>query len=462
MLAAGRDGVIRELEMGSVTTELRTDLGRVTQILTSRSDRCLLVGTHAGLLRAYEQPLEPTSADGIESCAVHAGAISRLVLTHDEAYLFTASEEGHIVMFEMLGEGAAARERARRKEEEGGGGETDTVLVSKGELLERITQIDELEQRVREQQMQAEYQSHLREQYFQDTLRKQETDAHEKLHGAHEAIEDLRREREVEARGAQEAAAAVEAAHMKAAEELEHEYERKLAAEAARWEALRRDKEDVQCQLEERIYSLAVAGHDNEAKLKRERDEIRKLSKGREEDAEVRLKEVHKRYEEMLAQEERDNDAELDLHAQTAHRMLVHEREEKSTLKGEQAIMRKKFSTFQSEMAKLKNALEEREGTIKGLRREAADREKVIALLKKDVQEREESIADKERRMGELKAKNKELEKFKFVLDYKLRELKKEIEPRDEQIMQMRETIRELDDELQRDHRRHGRSLAFP
>ena len=31
----------------------------------------------------------------------------------------------------------------------------------------------------------------------------------------------------------------------------------------------------MQCQLEERIYSLAIAGHDNEAKLKKERDEIR-------------------------------------------------------------------------------------------------------------------------------------------------------------------------------------------
>ena len=131
----------------------------------------------------------------------------------------------------------------------------------------------------------------------------------------------------------------------------------------------------------------------------------------------------------------------------------MHEREEKSTLKGEQAIMRKKFSTFQAEMAKLKSEKEEKEGTIKNLRREAAERDKVVALLKKDVQEREESIADKERRMGELKAKNKELEKFKFVLDYKLRELAKEIEPRDEQIMQMRETIRELDDELQRDYK---------
>ena len=61
---------------------------------------------------------------------------------------------------------------------------------------------------------------------------------------------------------------------MKAAEELEHLYERKLAAEAARWEALRKEKEDVQSQLEERIYSLALAGQDVESKLKAERDDL--------------------------------------------------------------------------------------------------------------------------------------------------------------------------------------------
>jgi len=129
------------------------------------------------------------------------------------------------------------------------------------------------------------------------------------------------------------------------------------------------------------------------------------------------------------------------------------EREEKQALKGEQAIMRKKFEGFQSEMGKLRSMLEVREQDIRRLQKEASESEKAMSLLRKDIHEREESISDKERRMAELKGKNKELEKFKFVLDYKLRELAKEIEPRDEQIMQMRETIRELDDELQRDYR---------
>ena len=455
MVAAGRDGVIRELETGNVSTAIETDLGGISQLASSRSDRMLLVGNKTGILRAYEQPLDLANGEPTEACSIHNTGITRIIVSDDEAHAFTASEDGHLFMFEMLGEGAAARERAKRKEEEAGEKDAigDTVLVSKGELLEKLNLNEELEQKVKEQQMQSEYQSHLREQYFQETLRKAEEDAHMRMMEANDVLDEVRHAKDIQAREAAEAMAAMEAAHMKAAEELEHEYERKLAAEAARWEALRKDKEDVQCQLEERIYSLAMAGHDNEAKLKKERDEIRSAAEQRALEGEGQMSEVQRKYEEMLAQEERDNDAELDLHHLTAHRNLVHEREEKSTLKGEQAIMRKKFSTFQAEMAKLKNALEERENTIKGLRREATDREKVIALLKKDVQEREESIADKERRMGELKAKNKELEKFKFVLDYKLRELAKEIEPRDEQIMQMRETIRELDDELQRDYK---------
>lgn len=68
-----------------------------------------------------------------------------------------------------------------------------------------------------------------------------------------------------------------------------------LASEAARWEALRKDKEDVQCQLEERIYSLAVAGHDNEAKLKKERDEIRHAAGERAKEADGKLGDMQKK-----------------------------------------------------------------------------------------------------------------------------------------------------------------------
>ena len=423
----------------------------------SKSDNVLLCGSQAGVVRTYELPLTAESEPS-DDVMLHLAPIVQLRLSHDEAHLFTASEDGTILIWEMLGEGAALRERALRSGagKEGGDGpspENNTVLVSKAELLERVAVAEELEQKVKEIQLQSEYQSHLAEQTFQEQLRLERQAREEALHEAAERYKGLERCLEAAEREAAEAAQSMEGAHMRAAEELEHLYERKLAAEAARWEALRKDKEDMQCELEERIYALVVAGQEREERLKIEREEIKAAAELKLVTSEEQQKALAHKYEEMLSQEERDNDTVLEKQEEAAFKLLTHEREEKQTIKGEQAIMRKKFANFQQDMAKLKSQLDERESTIKGLRHDVADREKVIALLKKDVQEREESIADKERRLSELKAKNKELEKFKFVLDYKLRELAKEIEPRDEQIMQMRETIRELDDELQRDYK---------
>ena len=452
LVAGGRDGMLRELKGGNVGHEVRTDGAKVTQLALSVSDRLLLVGTAAGVVRTYGFPLDAPTC--LEMLPVHASPITRLCLSHDESMLFSASEDGQIFMCEMLGEGAGQRERVRRREgEESAASEMDTVLVSQSELLERMGVLEELEQRVKEQTMQAEYQQHLREQRFQDELRTVKESGAVALQEAQECFEAQARLKLAGEREFAEERQATEAAHMKVAEELEHLYERKLATEAARWEALRKEKEDGQCQLEEKIYSLMQSSKSTETKLRQHLDETRMASNGRVAEMEEKVIASDARYESMLKQEDMDNDQELESQRLAAHRAVVHEREEKQTLKGEQAIMRKKFASFQSEMAKLRNSVDEKQHDIKSLQVAAAEREKAIALLKKDVAEREESIADKERRMGELKGKNRELEKFKFVLDYKLRELAREIEPRDEQIMQMRETIRELDDELQRDYK---------
>ena len=145
------------------------------------------------------------------------------------------------------------RERTRRKEEDAGQ-ELDTVLVSKVELLERIAGAEELEQKVKEQQMQAEYQTHLKEQYYLDQIKKDKEEAQATLEGANERLEGVKRTKEAQEREASEAMQAMEVAHMRAAEELENLYERKLASEAARFEALRQEKEDMQCQFEERLF----------------------------------------------------------------------------------------------------------------------------------------------------------------------------------------------------------------
>ena len=98
--------------------------------------------------------------------------------------------------------------------------------------------------------MQAEYQTHLKEQYFLDQIKKDKEESQTSLDGANERLEGLKRAKEAQEREAAEAMQSMEVAHMRAAEELENLYERKLAAESARFEALRQEKEDMQCQFE--------------------------------------------------------------------------------------------------------------------------------------------------------------------------------------------------------------------
>lgn len=110
--------------------------------------------------------------------------------------------------------------------------------------------------------LQAEYHTHLKEQYYLDQIKKDKEDAQAALDAANERYEGLRRAKEEEARAAEEATEAMEVAHMRAAEELEHLYEKKLAAEAARFEAMRMEKEDMQSQVTAPAYlSVLTCSH---------------------------------------------------------------------------------------------------------------------------------------------------------------------------------------------------------
>ena len=231
------------------------------------------------------------------------------------------------------------------------------MLVSRAELLERFSGSEELEQKVKEQQMQAEYQAHLTEQYYLDQIKKEKEDAHAALELANERFDTLTRQKEVLEREHAERVQAMEVAHMRVAEELENLYERKLATEVARWEALRKEKDDMQCRLEERIYGLHKQAREADDSLQAGLQE--KDSQGKREMAEMarKEKEMEASYHERLRQEEEDNDRELEASREAAQRALMLEREEKQALKGEQAIMRKKFEGFKSEMSKLRSAL---------------------------------------------------------------------------------------------------------
>ncbi len=95
----------------------------------------------------------------------------------------------------------------------------------------------------------------------------------------------------------------------------------------------------------------------NPAQAKIDEERLRVGLEEKRRDAEAKALDVQQkagamrsRYEEMLRQEERDNDQEFSLQREAQQRALTQEREVAQTLKGEAAILRKKFEAFQTEM----------------------------------------------------------------------------------------------------------------
>ncbi|KAJ1618791.1 quinon protein alcohol dehydrogenase-like superfamily, partial [Pavlovales sp. CCMP2436] len=428
ILAGSNDGKLRELHAGQVGKELSLS-SKATQLVLTAADRVtkqhtLVVGQGNGVLASFNWPLD--EAPSLVQ-AVHRGAITRLRLSADGAHLFSAGEDGAVFVFLVRG---AEREALRRAGAEQGEGNGNTT--------------EELEKQLSDQELQAHFKLHQREAEFARGLKKEKDDAASRSDEAAARYELLARTRDRNERETGEKERATEVAHMRAAEELEHLYERKLAAEAARYESLSQQKADMQSAFEERM--LTTQGQHTQ-ELENYQNELESVSREAERThADLRgdkegLKES---YEEELAQEDRDYEDEVGRMKRGHETHLQAERDEALKLKGEAAILRKKFETSRTDMQKLSDL---------------ADSDKMVAMLRKDMRDREDTIADKERRMAELKGKNKELEKFKYVLDYKLRELKKELEPRDEALSRMRSTVTELDDELQRDFK-HNVSLS--
>ena len=93
VVAAGRDGTLREIVQGNVAHEARPE-SRVTQLALSSSDRLLFAGTQGGGVQIFGWPFE--AGECLQHLQVHCAPITRMCLAHDESCLFTASEDGQV------------------------------------------------------------------------------------------------------------------------------------------------------------------------------------------------------------------------------------------------------------------------------------------------------------------------------------------------------------------------------
>merc|ERR1719506_2180760 len=316
----------------------------------------------------------------------------------------------------------------------------DMSLISRMAVDEQHSMMLDLQEQIKEISTSTEYKVHMKEQYYTELLKKQQADQDALRDSEQQRYETLKRMKEKQELEAAEAIQSMEEAHMKAAEELEALYERKLAMHAARYEEMRAARDDVQCAFEEKI---EVMQRENAVILERQHFA-----------AETALQEKARAMEELQARYDKDMQLDKVFLSETQEvaeieiskimvegkSQLAAAKQENLDLKTEAALLRKNFDKYCKELDIKDKEIRRGQEKNKELEASIVKHKKDIDKLKVDVKEREEQIGEREKRISDLKNKARELEKFKFVLDYRNEELKK-----------LKEQIQELDEELQSD-----------
>ncbi|OCT84882.1 cilia- and flagella-associated protein 57 [Xenopus laevis] len=448
IFAVGSDQTLKEISDSQIMREIPSFDVTYTAVAVSHSGRMIFTGTSLGTIRSMKYPL-PLQKEFNEYQA-HAKPVTRLVVTFDDQYLLSVSEDGSLILWKISDKEGRGLKRDKEV------GYAEEVLITKSDLEEKNQVMLELKTRVEELKMENEYQLRLKDMNYNEKLKELTEKFIQEMEVLKTTNQILKTDAERQELKQQEDLAELLEKQSRETQDLETANSQKLLLEYEKYQELQvksqRMQEEYEKQLHEleesKIQALEEITEHYEAKLQ-EKISILQLT---QDESRQHLRE----FEETKKQIEEDGDREIQDMKIRYERRLREEKESSLRLKGESGIMRKKFSSLQKEIEeraadieKMKVEQQKLQGVIKSL-------EKDILGLKREIQERDETIQDKEKRIYDLKKKNQELEKFKFVLDYKIKELKKQIEPRENEIKEMKEQIQEMESELERFHKQNS------
>lgn len=524
----GSDNMLKEIDMATGNTRNELWIGNNGAIggplVLANSHQVLFVGSVApdrpGSVRLYRLPLEkeslqkasasvngvgqslaPSKSIGFSS---HTGSmalsgpigtstavrpyaeyhchdlpVSRLRLSYDNQYLFSAGEDGSLCIFEtqnVIGKASntgvssgvggfgtiGLREGRSDSLILGGGANSasgsglpfaEEILVTKSDLEEKSRLMNELKAKVDELTLQNEYQLRLKDLNYKEKIKEVSDKFTAELMQDRQRCGDMQTDKTDMESEYEKKMLEMAATYREEVQEMEFTYGNKIQAEKARYAALEQACSEQSIRFEEENHLLVESHTQFIAEMTTEYDQ--KVAHEQELQAIcARTKEELIATNEALRHSiEEDADLEVDELKTKYELKLSDELEATLRLKGENGIMKKKFSALQKDIEDQREEIRSLEEKGKELKENIHGLEKDIQGHKKEIREREETIQDKEKRIYDLKKKNQELEKFKFVLDYKIKELKRQIEPREQEIAAMKTQIEEMDAELGQYHK---------
>ncbi|XP_028262443.1 cilia- and flagella-associated protein 57 [Parambassis ranga] len=440
ILAVGSDLTLKEIQDCQVLREVSPDETAHTTLAVSHSGRVIFTGTTSGIIKAIKYPL-PIQNEWIKYQG-HCGPITKMVITYDEQFLLTVSEDGCLLLWRIIDKEGKELKCNRMIIH------TDEILVTKSELDEKNQNMLELKMRLEELQMENEYQLRLKDMNYKEKIKELSDKSFQEIKSLKKTQQAMKTDMEKREQDNLENTAEMTSRHSKELKDLEQHYSQRLIVEHEKFLDLQQNhqqmQEDYKMQLEsaEQSKNQALEGLTQfyEAKLQEKTQILTQC----QEDTQREISE----FKEIMKQAEEDEEKNIrGIQLEYEHK-LHKEKEMNTSLKKKTGVMSQKFYTLQSQiddkntdLNKMKQERQSMLGLIRSLESDIEDLKRQIAGHEKTGQEKDNTISG-------LKKKNQELEKLKFVLEFQLSELKKQIEPQQDDIKEKKQLIHKLEENL--------------
>ena len=236
--------------------------------------------------------------------------------------------------------------------------------------------------------------------------------------------------------------------HLKAIEEIENLYEKKLSLENEKYLQLEQKLLEERMKAERDLKKKDSEYQDTIMNMKKEFEDQFYSAKRVYDSTKETADQLRFTYEERLAQQEEEHEMEVgDIKGK--HKKEVEDlRIDLAKLKSKNDAYMNDNKITNEEKDRLMRLDNERQSEIENLNKKLFDSNNKIDILQKEIEEKEETIKNKDKKIYELKYKITDLQKAKHVLTFRTTELRKNLEPKEAQVEKMKEEIFKLENEF--------------
>ncbi|OWZ15707.1 WD domain-containing hypothetical protein [Phytophthora megakarya] len=483
VVASGSDGKIREITAVEETKSFDLPTGTVITSMTLMKDcKRLFAGTKAGSVLVYPWPL---SNKGVIEYFAHAEGILHLRMTEDNEKLITCAEDGCVGIFKVLSSGlqhqthdetvthigtatttisigrpmsSATLERRRAgatpmssatlERRRVGATYTDAVLVARDDLEERRAEVLDWQQRHDQVKADVEFALHRKENEWINRLHVLKEESEHLVVQERVRYEDLEARHQLATRKHNEELTQLEAHHVKMTQELENQYERKLAQEVARYDALSEVLEQTRQRCEALVEAQDSQNRERKAAYTRAKEQNEIIKRLHED-----LKYNHVKFEEVLHQEETDYEQEMQKMRAEFATQLESERQNTAVKQGQVSAANTKLESLRKKMQELKASSHARDILLSTERAKVTRLDAALSNYERHFEVCRSSSHEKEKAITGLKSENRVLENFRSVLSHRIDGLETEQAPMEQHLHSLESKISEMQVELADEYR---------